>query len=51
MTRTVATNTPMVTFEGGQYSVLHALLGEVVLGAVHGCGEGERVVIVHVCGE
>ena len=30
VTRTVAARTPMVTFEGGQYSVPHGLLGQVV---------------------
>ena len=48
VTRTVAGNTPLVTFEGGQYSVPHPLLGQVVWVRVHGRGEGERVVIVHV---
>jgi transposase len=48
VTRTVAATTPLVTFEGGQYSVPHGLLGQVVWVRVHGRGEGERVVIVHV---
>jgi transposase len=48
VTRTVAGNTPMVTFEGGQYSVPQTLLGAVVWVRVHGQGAGERVVIVHV---
>lgn len=47
-TRVVAATTPMVTFEGGQYSVPHPLLGRTVWVRVHGRGEGERVVIVHV---
>ena len=44
VTRTVGSNTPMVTFEGGQYSVPHALAGQVVWVRRH----GEQVVIVHV---
>ena len=48
VTRTVAATTPLVTFEGGQYSVPHPLLGRSVWVRVHGRGEGERVVIVHV---
>jgi transposase len=48
VTRTVAVTTPMVTFEGGQYSVPHALLGAVVWVRVHGRGGSEQVVIVHV---
>ena len=48
VTRTVAAKTPMVTFEGGQYSVPHPLLGQTVWVRVHGRGAGEQVVIVHV---
>jgi hypothetical protein len=48
VTRTVATNTPMVTFEGGQYSVPQALLGQSVWVRVHGRGADEQVVFVHV---
>lgn len=48
LTRQVPVNTPMVTFEGGQYSVPHTLLGQSVWVRVHGRGEDERVVIVHV---
>jgi hypothetical protein len=48
LTRTVATKTPMVAFEGGQYSVPHALLGAQVWVRTHGVGAGEQVVIVHV---
>ena len=48
VTRTVAANTPMVSFEGGQYSVPHRLLGETVWVRVHGAGRDEQVVIVHV---
>jgi transposase len=44
----VAARTPMVAFEGGQYSVPHALLGQSVWVRVHGRGSDERVVIVHV---
>ncbi len=48
VTRVVAATTPMVTFEGGQYSVPHPLLGQTVWVRVHGRGESERVVLVHV---
>ncbi len=48
LTRTVATKTPMVAFEGGQYSVPHALLGERVWVRTHGVGAAEHVIIVHV---
>ena len=48
VTRVVAARTPMVTFEGGQYSVPHPLLGQTVWVRVHGRGESERVVVVHV---
>ncbi len=48
LTRTVAAKTPMVAFEGGQYSVPHALLGEQVWVRTYGVGAGEQVVIVHV---
>lgn len=48
VTRVVAARTPMVTFDGGQYSVPHTLLGQTVFVRVHGRGEGEQVVIVHV---
>ena len=48
VTRTVPANTPMVTFEGGQYSVPHPLLGQTVWVRVHGRGADEQVVIVHV---
>lgn len=44
VTRTVGSNTPMVAFEGGQYSVPHALVGQIVWVRRH----GEQVVIVHV---
>ena len=53
LTRTVAAKTPMVAFEGGQYSVPHILQGTSMLGQgvwvrTHGVGEDERVIIVHV---
>ena len=52
-TRVVPVNTPMVTFESGQYSVPHKIEGRSLLGATvwvrtHGAGEDEQVVIVHV---
>jgi transposase len=47
-TRVVPANTPMVTFEAGQYSVPHTLLGQTVWVRVHGQGSDEQVVIVHV---
>jgi hypothetical protein len=46
-TRRVPASTPMVSFEGGQYSVPHPLLGQTVWVRTHGVGDGERVVIVH----
>jgi transposase len=48
VTRTVAAKTPMVAFDGGQYSVPHQLLGEQVWVRTHGVGTGEQVIIVHV---
>ena len=48
VTRTVGAKSPMVVFDGGQYSVPHTLLGQVVWVRVHGRGDGEAVVIVHV---
>jgi len=47
-TRTVAVNTPMVSYQGGSYSVPDRLLGETVWVRVHGAGRDERVVFVHV---
>ena len=44
VTRTVGENTPMVTFEHGQYSVPHRLAGQTVWVRRH----GEHVLIVHV---
>ncbi len=48
VTRTVAAKTPMVAFDGGQYSVPHELLGAQVWVRTHGVGAGEQVIIVHV---
>jgi hypothetical protein len=47
-TRVVPANTPMVTFESGQYSVPHQLLGATVWVRTQGVGVDEQVVIVHV---
>lgn len=52
-TRVVPANTPMVTFESGQYSVPHVHDGQSLLGATvwvrtQGVGVDEQVVIVHV---
>ncbi len=48
VTRTVAAKTPMVAFEGGQYSVPWPLLGQPVWVRVHGAGDSEQVIAVHV---
>jgi len=48
VTRTVPAKMPMVTFDSGQYSVPHELLGETVWVRVHGRGADEQVIIVHV---
>jgi hypothetical protein len=48
VTRTVAVKTPMVAFDGGQYSVPHQLLGQQVWVRTYGVGADEQVVIVHV---
>ena len=48
VTRTVASKTPMVAYDGGQYSVPSHLLGQTVWVRVHGLGAGEQVIIVHV---
>jgi hypothetical protein len=48
VTRTVAATTPMVTFDSAQYSVPHPLLGQLVWVRIHGRGEDEAIVIVHV---
>lgn len=47
-TRVVPVNTPMVTFESGQYSVPHQLLGQTVWVRTHGVGAQERVILIHV---
>jgi hypothetical protein len=43
-TRTVPTNTAMIAFEHGQYSVPHTLCGQTVWARRH----GEQIVVVHV---
>lgn len=48
LSRKVPSNTPMVTFENGQYSVPAFLLGEGVFVRCHGVGVDEQVIIVHV---
>jgi len=48
LTRTVAAKTPMVAFDGGSYSVPHTLLGQTVWVRVHGRGDDELVIIVHI---
>ena len=48
LTRTVPASMPMVSYETGQYSVPHTLLGETVWVRVHGRGVEEQVVIVHI---
>ena len=47
-TRTVPARTPMVSLDGGQYSVPDTLLGAQVWVRVHGQGADEQVIIVHV---
>ena len=47
LARRVPSNTPMVTFEHGQYSVPQHLLGELVWVRSHGAGSQEQVVVVH----
>jgi hypothetical protein len=48
LSRSVPDNTPMVTFENGQYSVPSYLLGQAVFVRTHGLGGDEQVIIVHV---
>lgn len=48
VTRTVPANTPMVTFENGQYSVPAFLLGAEVFIRSHGAGTDGQVIVVHV---
>jgi hypothetical protein len=50
LTRTVPASMPMVSYEGGQYSVPHTLVGQTVWVRVHGRGVDEQVVIVHISG-
>jgi len=47
LARRVPANTPMVSFEHGQYSVPQHLVGEQVWVRTHGVGADEQVVIVH----
>jgi len=47
LARRVPANTPMVTFDHGQYSVPQSLLGEQVWVRATGVGAEERIVIVH----
>jgi transposase len=51
VTRQVPAISPMVSFDGGQYSVPHTLLGQSVWVRVHGTGADEQVVLVHVGAE
>ena len=48
VSRQVPVNTPMVTFENGQYSVPHTLIGQQVFVRAHGVGATDQIVIVHV---
>lgn len=48
LSRSVPENTPMVTFENGQYSVPAYLLGARVFVRSHGVGPDEQVIVVHV---
>lgn len=48
LSRRVPQNTPMVTFENGQYSVPAHLLGSQVFVRSHGIGEGEQVIVIHI---
>ena len=47
LSRTVPDNTPMVTFENGQYSVPAHLLGARVFVRAHGVGPDGQIIIVH----
>ncbi|HEY5853846.1 MAG TPA: IS21 family transposase [Aldersonia sp.] len=47
VTRIVPDKTPMISFEGAQYSVPHTLLGATVWVRTHGVGAGEQVIVVH----
>lgn len=48
VSRQVPVNTPMVTFEHGQYSVPHTLIGQQVFVRAHGASATEQIVIVYV---
>ncbi len=48
LARSVPARTPMIALDGGQYSVPHSLLGQQVWVRVHGQGNDEKVIIVHV---
>jgi len=48
LSRSVPDNTPMVTFENGQYSVPAHLLGARVFVRSHGIGADEQVIVVHL---
>lgn len=48
LSRLVPANTPMVTFENGQYSVPSHLLGERVFVRAYGAGRDSQVIVVHV---
>ncbi len=50
LARRVPANTPMVTFEHGQYSVPQHLLGAQVWVRAQGAGTDEQIVIVHHSG-
>jgi transposase len=51
LSRSVPDNTPMVTFENGQYSVPSHLLGAQVFVRSHGVGRDERIVVMHQSSE
>lgn len=46
--RVVPPNTPMVSFEAGQYSVPETLVSQTVWVRVHGRGADEQIIFVHV---
>ena len=48
LARRVPVNTPMVTFEHGQYSVPQRLLGQQVWVRAHGLGASEEIIFVHL---
>lgn len=48
LSRSVPDNTPMVTFENGQYSVPGFLLGAKVFVRSHGVGPDEQIIVVHL---